>query len=84
MSRNTIQTSDITPSTHLLICGHSIANVTHDQGNKATFHFQDMPKWENQVLEFFNRQVVVEPVSFLDHVKSLKAMISGRQPVGGG
>ena len=73
----TYQTTDIALASYLVIRGYSIVNVTHNQSNKATFHFQDKPEREHQVLEFFNRQAVVEPVGFVDYVKSLKAMISG-------
>jgi len=78
MSHELYQTSDIALAAYLVIRGYSIANVSHDQSNKATFHFQDKPEREHHVLEFFNRQAVVEPVSFLDHVRGLKAMVHQR------
>ena len=78
MAQNNFRTSDIALASYLIIRGYSVADIVRDSGTRATFCFEDQPDRASQVLEFFNRQAVVEPLAFLDNVKSLKAMLSNR------
>lgn len=75
MSDDAFKTSDIALAAYLTMRGHPILNVNHDGDNKASFQFEDSPGRSKEVLMFFNRQTQVEPMAFLDHLKSLKAMI---------
>jgi hypothetical protein len=55
--------------------GYPINNVIQDDNGRGTFQFHDEPALPDLVLEFFNRKKAVEPLAYLDQVKSLKGML---------
>jgi hypothetical protein len=75
MTTGNYQTSDLALAAYLSMKGYSILAVDFQTDNKAVFQFEDSPGRSKDVLMFFNRQTTVEPIGFLDHVKSLKAML---------
>jgi len=76
MSPKQFMTSDIALASYLVIRGYPILGISRGHANRVIFHFKDRSDRKRHVLEFFNRQAVVEPLAFLDNVKSLKAMIN--------
>ena len=75
MSNNAFETSDLALAAYLVILGYPILYITYENGSRGTLGFKDDPKRPELVMRFFNRQTTVEPIAFLDHVKSLKAML---------
>ena len=73
MQNEFYQTSDLALAAFLKSNGYSITGIEHDGSGKGTFIFGDQPERSGHVLEFFNRQTVVEPLAYLDQLKSLKA-----------
>jgi len=69
------RTSDIALAAYLSMKGYPILDVSFGEDNKATFQYEDGPGRSKETLMFFNRQTQVEPIAFLNHVKSLKAML---------
>lgn len=78
MSQGIFQTSDIALAAYLVLRGYTLAGVNQVNRYKATFKFDGDPDGDGEILKFFNRKAKVEPNSFLEQVKSLKAMVSSR------
>lgn len=79
MTNETFRTSDLALAAYLTMQGYPIVVINFDGDRKATFHFEDEPGRQEHILKFFNRQIRVEPIAFLDHVKSLKAMLNNKK-----
>jgi len=76
MNAEIYKTSDIALAAYLSMNGYPILDVTFNGDRKAVFQFEDEAGRREHVLKFFNRNTTVEPIAFLDHVKSLKAMLT--------
>jgi len=76
MNADVYKTSDIGLAAYLSMNGYPILDVTFNGDRKAVFQFEDEAGRREHVLKFFNRNTTVEPIAFLDHVKSLKAMLT--------
>ncbi|MFH1372535.1 MAG: DUF5659 domain-containing protein [bacterium] len=76
MSEKDFATSDIVLAAYLILRGYALAGVERVSGNKAEFVFEDDSKRPAEVLKFFNRKARIEPYALVDHIKSLKAMLS--------
>ena len=75
MPHETFRTSDLALAAYLMIRGYAIRGTQCDVQGKGTFLIEDQVERPGQVLEFFNRQTIVEPLAYLDQIKSLKAML---------
>ncbi|MBN2226823.1 MAG: hypothetical protein JW763_05620 [candidate division Zixibacteria bacterium] len=75
MSHASYQTSDLGLAAYLAMRGYPILGVDQEHSSKAVFRFKDDAARPDHILKFFNRQTEVEPIGFLDQVKSLKAML---------
>lgn len=76
MKKNEIfKTSDMALVAYLTVRKYIIKDVMCDGMGKGTFLIQDDKERPSHVLEFFNRQTVVEPLAFLEQVKNLKSLL---------
>ncbi|HEV8662470.1 MAG TPA: hypothetical protein VGT06_04900 [Candidatus Methylomirabilis sp.] len=64
--------ADLTLSSFLRHLGHKLVAIQRD-GNRAVFVFAVTPALEADVLRFYNGEGSVEPLSFSELVRSLKA-----------
>ncbi len=74
MGEETFFTSDIALAAYLVQTGRQLVATERLRGVKFNFHFTDYVGREAELMRFFNRKVLVEPNSFLDHIKSLKSL----------
>lgn len=75
MTLPTFDTSDIALAAYLSLMGKELTDVKRISGQRFTFRFLDYSGREADFMRFLNRKVTVEPNAFLDHLKSLKAML---------
>ncbi len=78
MQRATFETRDIALAAYLVLEGFSLKGSEHIQAGKMAFQFDDTPGREERVLRFLNRKARVEPSSFVEQIKSLKAVSANR------
>lgn len=72
------QTYDLSLAAYLILKGNSVESVTLDGKHRAAFTFKGFKENDKEILTFYNRKAKVEPVAFLQQIKSLKAMISSK------
>lgn len=75
MPTETFRTSDIALAAYLLTSGYRLQGV--EAGRPATFVFDEALDLSDRQIEFVNGQATVEPSSFLNNLKNLKAMANG-------
>jgi hypothetical protein len=75
MSSPLFRTTDLALAAYLTINGYRVCRTEVDAHGKGTFIISDQPDRPTRVLEFFNRRAEVEPLAFLDQVKTLKALL---------
>ena len=78
MSQGIFRTADIALAVYLVLRGYRLSGIDHIGHNKGAFRFEGDPDGDGEILKFVNRKAKVEPNSFLEQVKSLKAMVSSR------
>ena len=66
-------TSDIALSAVLKISEFKLLRVNRD-GSKAVFVFEDRPERPDTVMKFVNRELMVEPLRFMEEVRNLKSL----------
>jgi len=77
MNQMVYKTSDLWQGSLLRVKGFTLLAV-HTNGNgRALFEFEDKPEREQLLIDFVNRKLSVEPLSFIDGMKSLKALTYG-------
>ncbi len=68
------KTYDLWQATILKIKGFTLLAVHINGNSRALFEFEDRPEREQLLLDFVNRKLSVEPLGFVDAMKSLKAL----------
>lgn len=76
MLTETFRTSDIALAAYLLTSGYRLHGV--DPGRPAAFVFDKVADLSDRQIEFVNGLAMVEPSSFLNNLRNLKAMANGR------
>lgn len=76
MPNRNFRTTDIALAAYLLTIGYRLKGV--EAGRPATFVFDEAADLSDRRIEFVNGQATVEPSSFLNNLKNLKAMANGR------
>lgn len=74
--------TDLTLGTYLRKQGHKILKIDRD-GHRSIFLFAETPALEKDVLAFYNGEARVEPLSFTELLRSLKAAAMSRERAGG-
>lgn len=64
--------SDLTLGTYLRHRGHKFLGIERD-GNRSVFRFARTPALEADILAYFNGEGRVEPLSFVELLRNLKA-----------
>ena len=72
--------SDLTLSTYLRTRGHKLLSINRD-GHRSLFVFSLTPALETDILGFYNAEARVEPLSFTELLRSLKAAAMGHGAV---
>ncbi len=75
MPHELFRTSDLALTAYLMVKGYAIKGIECDGNGKGTFLIEDKPQRQGHMLEFFNHQALIEPLVYLDQIKSLKAML---------
>lgn len=70
------RTSDLSLAAYLRVKGFNLSGIRRISNSKASFEFENSRDREEEVLQFFNRNRVVEPLAYWESVKILKAMIN--------
>jgi hypothetical protein len=70
----TFETRDLYFACFLRSLGYKLADVRWE-GRRATFVFADRPERRATTLAFYNNQGVVRPLSFVNAIKEMKALI---------
>lgn len=66
-------TSDIALSAVLKISEFKLLRVNRDL-TKTVFIFEDKPERPKIVMRFVNREIVVEPIRFMEEIRNLKSL----------
>lgn len=69
-------TSELPLSAFLILNQFELLKVEKERGGRASFHFRDKSERSNLVLRYFGKKAEVEPVSFLEEIRSLKGLIN--------
>ncbi len=70
------RTPDIALAAYLILSGYSLHSISQSNRGRATFLLQRTPDLDRNAIDFVNRRASVEPLAFLDTLKTLKAMAS--------
>ena len=70
--------TDLALATFLSSRGHELLSIFRD-GSRSKFLFAATPDLESDELLFYNRQGRVEPLFFVELLRSLKAAAMGRE-----
>ena len=65
--------SDLALASYLSAIGHKFSS-TKSNGRKFTFVFKDSETFESDVLAFYNRTARVDPLTFAEVFRNLKAL----------
>lgn len=65
--------TDLNLSAFLNVTGHKLLGV-EGNGRQGFFIFQDTPELERDTMRFFNREAFVEPLTFGEALRNLKAL----------
>jgi hypothetical protein len=66
--------SDLALASYLCVIGHRIIS-TEPAGNKIIFLFERSNSLEADILAFYNRMARVDPLSFAETMRNLKALV---------
>ncbi|OGL77070.1 hypothetical protein A3E97_01585 [Candidatus Uhrbacteria bacterium RIFCSPHIGHO2_12_FULL_47_12] len=72
---DTFQTSDLALTTYLTINNFLFVNANRRDPKRVVFEFQETPVLLKHVEKFWNGKTLVEPFSFLQATKRIKAKI---------
>lgn len=70
------RTSDLGLATHLVIKGMRLVSIRPPDGRTAEFALRDAENRRSLVLNFLNRSASVDPSTYLDRLRRLKAAVS--------
>ncbi len=70
-------THDLWFAALLKIKGFCLLGVQANGNGRALFEFEDRPEREQLLIDFVNGKLSVEPLGFVDAMKSLKALSYG-------
>lgn len=72
---------DIALASFLLVSGNSLVRSPLKDGTskRLIFVFEETEKLEKDVLSFYNRTARVDPLSFFEMLRSLKALTFGKE-----
>jgi len=73
----TYQTYDLWQAALLKVKGFELLGVQANSNGRALFEFEGRPEREQLLIDFVNRKLLVEPLGFVDAMKSLKALTYG-------
>lgn len=73
----TYQTFDLWQAALLKVKGFDLLGVQVNGNGRALFEFEERPEREQLLIDFVNRKLSVEPLGFVDAMKSLKALSYG-------
>ena len=76
-NKDKYSTYDLWLATLLKIKGFELLGVQVNGSSRASFQFRDKPERERLLIDFVNRRLTVEPLGFVDAMKSLKALTYG-------
>ncbi len=66
-------TADIALSAVLKIKEFKLTRINRDSG-KTFFVFEDKPDRSDLVMRFVNREMLVEPIRFMEEIRNLKSL----------
>ena len=69
--------SDLALSAFLSSVGHEILDI-ESNGSKSFFLFENTPTLEQDTLKYFNRQGMVDALTFGEVLRNLKALVLNR------
>jgi len=70
------EVTDLALATYLSVIGHRLIFTPKSQyGKKTIFVFQGSKKLEADILDFYNRVARVDPLSFAEVFRNLKALV---------
>lgn len=69
---HTRRITDLALAAFLLVAGHCLRAVNREHGRGA-FVFEDTPSLAQDLLGFYNRTARVDPLTFAETLRSLKA-----------
>lgn len=73
--KETKEIFDLSLSSFLSVMGHKlIATPKVQSGRKSFFVFESSEELEKDILTFYNRQARVDPLSFIETYRNLKAL----------
>lgn len=75
--QNKYSTHDLWFAALLKIRGFRLLGVQVNGNGRAQFEFEDKPTRQQLLVDFVNRKLSVEPLGFVDAMKSLKALTYG-------
>jgi len=75
--QNKYSTFDLWQAALLKVKGFDLLGVQVNGNGRALFEFEDRPEREQLLIDFVNRKLSVEPLGFVDAMKSLKALSYG-------
>ncbi|MCJ7459872.1 MAG: DUF5659 domain-containing protein [candidate division Zixibacteria bacterium] len=67
-------TSELALSAFLILNRFELSDIEKDREGRATFHLNDKPERPELVLKYFGKDTTVEPLSFLEEIRNLKAL----------
>lgn len=65
---------DLALASYLVTIGHKILSFKPER-NKVIFVFEDSNNLEADILSFINRRASVDPLSFAEQMRNLKALV---------
>jgi len=76
MPQQLFSTADIGLAAFLRLQNYPLIKIDRESSGRAFFVFEDNSQREALTFRFFNKQGTVEPVGYLDQIRSLKALIN--------
>lgn len=70
-------THDLWFAALLKIKGFPLLGVQPNGNGRALFEFEDSPERKQLLIDLVNKKLLIEPLSFVDAMKSLKALSYG-------
>jgi hypothetical protein len=75
---NLKETYDLPLASFLSITGHKIISVKSINGKRFAFSFEDSPNLQKKILDFYNHVATVDPCSYAEQMRNLKALVLQR------
>lgn len=82
MPKGFFTTADLGLVAFLTLQKYTLSKIDSNDGGRAFFTLRDDSKREALVLQFFNKQTTVEPLTFLDQIRNLKSLIRQKSGFG--